>query len=106
MASQARKYQQPSIESLNDILGMSVSIGEDGSYTLSKQTVKKPKAGGGGGGGANPASQGGGNGGSGVVIIRYPDTYAAATSTTGSPTYTVTGGYRYYTFTGTGTITF
>jgi hypothetical protein len=41
-----------------------------------------------------------------VVIIRYPDSYAAATSTTGSPTITVSGGYRTYTFTGNGTITF
>jgi hypothetical protein len=33
-------------------------------------------------------------------------TYDAATSTTGSPTVVVSGGYRYYTFTGNGTITF
>jgi hypothetical protein len=40
------------------------------------------------------------------VILRYPDTYTAAASTTGSPTYTVSGGYRIYTFTGSGSITF
>jgi hypothetical protein len=40
------------------------------------------------------------------VIIRYPNTFPAATSTTGSPTYTNTGGYIVYTFTGSGTITF
>jgi hypothetical protein len=40
-----------------------------------------------------------------VVIIRYPDSYSAAT-TTGSPTITVTGGYRIYKFTGSGSITF
>jgi len=45
-------------------------------------------------------------GGSGVVIIRYSDTYPAATSTTGSPTITVAGGYRVYQFTGSGSITF
>jgi hypothetical protein len=39
------------------------------------------------------------------VIISYADTYAAAT-TTGSPTITVTGGYRIYKFTGNGSITF
>jgi hypothetical protein len=39
------------------------------------------------------------------VILRYPDSYAAAT-TTGSPTVTVTGGYRIYQFTDSGTITF
>ena len=63
----------------------------------------------GGGGGAtrsNNTATIGRPGGSGVVIIRYPDSYTAAASTTGSPTITVTGGYRYYKFTGSGTITF
>jgi hypothetical protein len=59
---------------------------------------------GGGGGGAGGAS-GATAGGSGVVIIRYSDTYRSAT-TTGSPTVTVSGGYRIYQFTGNGTITF
>ena len=45
-------------------------------------------------------------GGSGVVIIRYADTFSAATSTTGSPTVTVAGGYRVYKWTGSGSITF
>jgi hypothetical protein len=40
------------------------------------------------------------------VIIRYPDSFAAAASTTGSPTITVTGGYRIYRWTGSGSITF
>jgi hypothetical protein len=40
------------------------------------------------------------------VIIRYADTFAAATATTGSPTITVSGGFRTYTFTGNGSITF
>jgi hypothetical protein len=61
---------------------------------------------GGGGGGAGGSGGLGGAGGSGVVIIRYPDSYPAATSTTGSPTITVSGGYRIYRFTGSGTITF
>lgn len=55
----------------------------------------------GGGGGYGPS-----NGGSGVVIIRYASTYPAATSTTGSPTITVSGGFREYKFTSTGIITF
>jgi len=44
-------------------------------------------------------------GGSGIVIIRYADTYAAA-QTTGNVSYTVSGGYRTYSFTSTGTINF
>jgi hypothetical protein len=39
------------------------------------------------------------------VIIRYSDSYPAATSTTGTPTVTVSGGYRTYKFTGNGSIT-
>jgi hypothetical protein len=40
------------------------------------------------------------------VIIRYEDIYPAAASTTGSPSVSVTGGYRIYTWTGSGSITF
>ncbi len=64
--------------------------------------------GGGGGGGATittGVNNYGGNGGSGIVIIRYADTYGDASSTTGSPTYTNTGGYKTYKFTGSGSIT-
>ena len=46
--------------------------------------------GGGGGGGANGNATGA-TGGSGVVIVSYPDTYAAATATTGSPTVSTSG---------------
>jgi hypothetical protein len=38
--------------------------------------------------------------------LRWSDTYSYAASATGSPTITKTGGYIYYTFTGSGTITF
>jgi len=47
--------------------------------------------GGGGGGSTNGSSSNGGNGGSGIVVISYPDTYAAAASTTGSPTVSTSG---------------
>jgi hypothetical protein len=65
--------------------------------------------GGGGGGGQasriNPFTEAfGGGGGSGIVVVRYADSFSAATSTTGSPTYTVSGGYRVYKFTGSGSI--
>ena len=62
--------------------------------------------GGGGGGAAGSPVSTGGAGGSGIVIIRYPDTTPAASSTTGSPTITVAGGYRVYEFTASGSITF
>jgi hypothetical protein len=67
--------------------------------------------GGGGGGCAQyyaPYSQFGasGAGGSGIVVIRYPDSYSLAASTTGSPTITTAGGYRIYQWTGNGSITF
>jgi hypothetical protein len=59
--------------------------------------------GGGGGGGANST---GGTGGSGFVAIRYTNDYLPATSTTGSPSITNTGGYWIYAWTSSGSITF
>ena len=64
--------------------------------------------GGGGGGGTakSAATSTGGTGGSGIVIIKYPDGYKAATSTTGSPNVIVASGYRTYIWTTSGSITF
>jgi hypothetical protein len=61
---------------------------------------------GGGGGGGSGTKNFQPSGGSGVVIIRYADTFGLATSTTGSPTVTTTGGYRIYQWTASGSITF
>jgi hypothetical protein len=75
--------------------GTAVTTGTAGSGTAN--------LGGGGGGSGNGT---GGSGGSGVVVIKYTDTYPAASATTGSPTITVSGGFRVYKFNGTGSITF
>jgi hypothetical protein len=69
--------------------------GDGGSATANR--------GGGGGGATNVYTPG--NGGSGIVIIRYSDTKAALTSTTGSPSVTTSGGYRIYQWTGSGSFT-
>jgi len=70
-------------------------------------TAGTANTGGGGGGCGDVGSpKNGFNGGSGIVIIRYPDTYADAASTTGSPTFTNTGGYKIYKWTSSGSITF
>lgn len=60
---------------------------------------------GGGGGGSGAGGAAPGNGGSGIVIIRYPDTLADAVSVTNGVKY-VSGGYKYYKFNTSGTITF
>jgi hypothetical protein len=46
-----------------------------------------------------------GKGGNGVVIISYPDAYPAAASAPNA-TVTVAGGYRIYSWTTSGSITF
>jgi hypothetical protein len=79
--------------------------GNGGNLNTSPATAGTVNTGGGGGGGGYtgyPAQAGG----SGIVIIRYPNTYALATSTTGSPTITTAGGYNIYTWTSSGSITF
>ena len=80
--------------------------GAGGSNNNISGTAGSANTGGGGGGmGDRPSSGSSGAGGSGVVIIRYLSTYSAASSTTGSPTLYTSGGYRYYKFTGDGSIT-
>ncbi len=86
--------------------------GNNGTYTSpgGNATAGTTNLGGGGGGGTRNV---GGNtpalgaaGGSGVVIIRYADTFPAATTTTGSPEVTTAGGFRIYRWTSSGSITF
>jgi hypothetical protein len=60
---------------------------------------------GGGGGASSGELTNGASGGSGIVILRTTDSVPQAI-TTGSPTVTTSGGYRIYSFTGSGTITF
>jgi hypothetical protein len=66
----------------------------------SNGTSGTANTGGGGGGGANVDGY---NGGSGIVIVRA---LQQASSTTGSPTYTTSGSYHIYSFTGSGSITY
>jgi len=73
-----------------------VSIGQNGTTNT----------GGGGGGGTGSGDATSGAGGSGIVIVRYPTSYSPAAATTGSPTYTVAGGYRIYKWITSGSITF
>jgi hypothetical protein len=58
----------------------------------------------GGAGGTSGTTNISGNGGSGVVILRTSDAVPTASSYTG--TLFTTGGFKYYKFTGTGSITF
>lgn len=77
--------------------------GGNGSAGSFSSGVYSSTRGAGGGGATASYSEGGGNG---IVIIRYLDTFPAAASTTGSPTVTLSGGYRIYTWTSSGSITF
>ena len=75
-----------------------------------RQTAGTANRGGGGGGAVtdnsvpNTPNITGLSGGSGVVILRYVSSNPDASGTTGSPSLSVSGGYKYYTFTASGTI--
>jgi hypothetical protein len=60
-----------------------------------------------GSGGAGAGGYAGGsNGIAGIVAIKYADSFDAAIATTGSPTITVANGFRVYSWSGSGSITF
>jgi hypothetical protein len=87
--------------------------GRSGNNPADTGTSGTAGTGGGGGGSraentpvANGNPRAGGNGGTGLCIIRYPASFPIATYTTGSPTYSESGGYRYYKWTTAGTIVF
>jgi hypothetical protein len=61
---------------------------------------------GGGGGAYSGGAYSGGAGGAGVVIVRYPNTYPLAWSTTGNPNVIITGGNIIYRFWQSGSIQF
>ena len=92
--------------STNTPSGLGGSNGGSNGYSNGPGGNGGVNSGGGGGGGGGGYYSDGGYGGSGVVIVRYSDSFTAAVSTTGSPTITVSGGYRYYKFTSSGSITF
>ena len=91
----------------NNITGSAYTycIGGEG-YTGTNYSDPAPAGSGTYGKGGDGSKPGPGGTGNGIVVVRYSDTLPAATSTTGSPTYTVTGGYRRYVFTASGSITF
>ena len=69
-------------------------------------TAGSANLGGGGGGTGQGLSRSGGSGGSGIVKFRYASNFAAPNATNGSPTVNNDGGYRTYTFNGSGQVTF
>ena len=76
--------------------------GNGGSYASTTAGAGTVNTGGGGGGGPTMNS---GAGGSGIVIIRYPNTFADATSVTNGTKTSITG-FTVYTFLSSGSITF
>ena len=82
-------------------------VGGGGSGSITNGTSGTANTGGGGGGsGYNGSSYGnGGSGGSGIVIIRYPNTFADASSVTNGTKTSITG-FTVYTFLSSGSITF
>ena len=86
-------------------------MGNGGDPYNTGATSGTANTGGGGGGtgtmgGSTAVARSGQAGGSGIVIIRYPAIQNPAVATTGSPQMSISNGYRIYTWTSSGTITF
>jgi hypothetical protein len=79
--------------------------GASGGVTGSTPSAGTVNTGGGGGGGGGSGSAGSA-GGSGIVIVRYPETFATANATTGSPNVIYADANIIYRFWQSGTITF
>ena len=67
-----------------------------GGYFRTGNAAGGANTGNGGGGKATSGAGSGFAGGSGIVIVSYPDVYAAAASTTGSPTVSTSGSGSIY----------
>jgi hypothetical protein len=82
--------------------------GNGGGYGRPPTTGAANTGSGGGGGYFYYNNYSGASGADGVVIVRYPDTYPNAISTTGSPAFSTIPGYKIYKWTNVGswTITF
>lgn len=93
-------------------LGGAGGGGDGGTNVASPAPAGLPNTGGGGGGTCTDytanggVEAAGGNGGSGIVVIRYPSYLRPAASTTGSPQTYVSGAWRVYVWTSSGSITF
>jgi hypothetical protein len=92
----------------NSITGSAVTYATGGSLLMNTVSLGTPTPNSGNGsnaGALNPSGSpaNGGAGAAGVVVIKVP---VQASSTTGSPTYTPSGGFHIYRFTNNGTITF
>jgi hypothetical protein len=80
-------------------------VSSSGSVQSGGNATVNTGSGGGGGASYSQTGGGGGNGATGIVVISYLNTYPLASSTTGSPTFTSTGGRYVYVWTGSGSIT-
>jgi hypothetical protein len=86
----------------SSITGSATTYAAGGKYTTPVESGSANT----GNGGSGMYQTASGAGGSGIVVLRYPTTFSAASSVTGSPTITEVSGNRIYRFTGSGSITF